>query len=270
MGFHLKLPNIKFLQIEGQNWNDTLHSHNDVYQISVPLQGQIIVNLNSKSNVLTDGHSTLANPFSVHGHEIEKRKSSFMIVGLNREALNNWAKDKYSIVDEIQFDEKQRIFTADLKQQMKVWLTPYLFENENSNPLMYDLENKVFHYFSEVLKGNHQVHRRSLHLASDVGMNRVLEYMHTNYTENLTIEQMAELAQQSTYHFIRSFKKFTKLSPYQYILTLRVEKGKELLCHSTKTITEISYDVGFSSPTHFYRNFIRLIGCTPKQYRDNM
>ncbi|WP_052342820.1 helix-turn-helix domain-containing protein [Bacillus sp. EB01] len=267
MGFHLKLPNIKFLQIEGQNWNDTLHSHKDVYQISIPLQGEMVANLNGKENVLTEGQSIVANPHSMHGHQFEGRTSSFIIVGLNREALNNWAKERFSILDEIEFNENQRVFTADLQRQMKLWLTPYLFENKNSNPLTIELENEIFSYFSGILKGSHQVRRRTLHVASDMAMDKVIEYIHTNYTDELTIEQMAELAQQSVYHFMRSFKKLTKFTPHQYILTLRIEKGKDLLCHSTKTITEIAYDLGFSSPTSFYRNFVRIVGCTPKQYR---
>jgi AraC family transcriptional regulator len=273
VGFHLKLPNIKFLQIEGQNWNDTLHSHDDVYQISIPLQGELVANLDNKEKVLTQGQSIVANPLSMHGHHFGEKKSSFIIIGFKREALNNWAKDRFLIKDEIEFNEEQIVFPADLKRQMKFWLTPFLFNNENSNSLTYEVENEIFHYFLGVLKGSHQINKfpsLGLHVASDIGMNKVLEYIHTHFSDELTIEKMAILAQQSKYHFMRSFKKLIKTTPYQYILTLRIEKGKELLCHSAKTITEISLELGFSSSTQFYRNFVRLVGCTPKQYRDRM
>lgn len=272
MGFHLRLPNIKFLQIEGQNWNDKPHSHDDVYQISIPIQGEVIAKLDNKESVLNEGKSIVANPLSVHGHHIGNRNSSFIIIGFNREAINNWAEDRFLIKDEIEFSSEQMIFSADLKQQMKGWLTPFLFNNENSNTLTNEIENEIFHYFSIVLKGSHQTNKRSsLGLyVSDIGMNNVLEYIHTNYADELTIEKMAEIAQQSKYHFMRTFKKLTKLTPHQYILTLRVQKGKEMLCHSSKTITEISYDLGFSSPIQFYRNFVRLVRCTPKQYRKQL
>jgi len=269
MGFHLKLPNIKFLQIEGQNWNDIQHSHHDVYQISIPLEGELIAKLDNKGKFLSEGKSIVANPLSIHGHHIGKQTTSFIIIGFNREAINKWAKDRFLIKDEIEFNSDQMVFSGDLKQQMKTWLTPFLFDNENSNTLTYEVENEIFHYFTGVLKGSHQTNKCSSHglHVSDIGMNNVLDYIHANYADELTIEKLAELAQQSKYHFMRTFKKLTKFTPHQYILTLRIEKGKEMLCHSSKTITEISYDLGFSSPTQFYRNFVRLVRCTPKVYR---
>lgn len=272
MGFHLKLPNIKFLQIEGQNWNDIPHSHEDVYQISIPLNGELIANINNKEKLLTEGQSIVANPFSTHGHQFGEKKSSFMIIGFNRDVLNDWAKVRLSVKGEIEFNEQQMVFPNDLKRQMKHWLAPFLFDHEkNSNLLTYEVENEILLYFTGILQGSHQTKGSSpsgLHIASDRYMNQVVEYIHTYYAEDITVDKMAELAQQSKYHFMRSFKKLTNFTPYQYILAIRIEKGKQLLRHSTRTITEIAYELGFSSQTQFYRNFVRLVGCTPKQYRN--
>lgn len=271
MGFHLQLSNIKFLQIDGQNWNDKPHSHEDAYQFSIPLKGELGTILDSREKVLTEGESIVANPFSTHGHQIGEQSSSFIIIGFNRNVFNEWARGIYSIKDEIEFSKNQIIFPNDLKLQMRQWISPFLFNNENSNILTHEVENNIFHYFSSILKGSHQTESLlsvDLHVASDVYMNRVLEYIHIHYSEDIKVEMIAELAQQSKFHFIRSFKKLTNTTPYQYILKLRIEKGKELLLLPTKSITEIAFEVGFSSSSQFYRNFIRIVGCTPKQFRD--
>lgn len=271
MGFHLKLPNMKFLQIDGQNWNDKPHSHDDVYQFSIPLKGELGTTLDHREKILNEGEAIVANPFSTHGHQLGEKNSSFIIIGFNRNVLNEWARDNYSISDEIEFSKNQIVFPNDLKLQMRQWLSPFLFNNETSNILTHEVETNIFHYFSSILKGSHQtesLHSGRVHVASDIYMNRVLEYIHTHYIEDIKVETIADLAQQSKFHFMRSFKKLTNTTPYQYILKLRIEKGKELLRFSNKSITEIAFELGFSSSSQFYRNFIRIVGCTPKRFRD--
>lgn len=157
MGFHLQLSNIKFLQIDGQNWNDKPHSHEDAYQFSIPLKGELGTILDSREKVLTEGESIVANPFSTHGHQIGEQSSSFIIIGFNRNVFNEWARGIYSIKDEIEFSKNQIIFPNDLKLQMRQWISPFLFNNENSNILTHEVENNIFHYISSILKGSHHV-----------------------------------------------------------------------------------------------------------------
>jgi AraC family transcriptional regulator len=266
MGFHLKLPNVKFLQIEGSNWQDTPHSHEDMYQISIPLQGELFASLENRKSKIYSGNALLANPNSVHGHRLGKQRSSFIIVGFNREVLNQWAEENLLVQGEIQFDDTQAIFASDLNQQMREWLTPFLFKEEVSNSLTTEVESNIFHYFTKALKGSHQI-KHQVRLASDEYINQTLEYIHDHYRQDIHIDTLAALAQQSKYHFIRSFKKWTKYSPYQYILFLRIEAAKDMLYSSTLTITQISYDLGFSNPSQFYRIFHQHAGLTPKQYR---
>ncbi|WP_419181480.1 helix-turn-helix domain-containing protein [Niallia circulans] len=59
------------------------------------------------------------------------------------------------------------------------------------------------------------------------------------------------MSRHSKYHFLRTFKKTINFTPYQYILILRINKGKELLKNSNRTIIEIANEVGFSSELNF-------------------
>jgi AraC family transcriptional regulator len=269
MGFHLKLSNVKFLQIEGSNWHDTPHLHEDVYQISIPLEGELIARLENRESKLNSGNAVLANPNSIHGHHLGKHKSSFIIIGINRKALNEWANEHLSLQDEVQFNHDQTIFAPDLKQQMKGWLSPFLFHEKGNSTLTTEVESTIFHYFTTILRGSHKLKEKETPpvIISNMYISEAIEYIHAHYCENIQIDTLAILAQQSKYHFIRSFKQWTKFSPYQYILRLRMEKAKHMLLYSTKTITEISYDVGFSSPSQFYRVFHKHVSCSPQQYR---
>lgn len=68
-------------------------------------------------------------------------------------------------------------------------------------------------------------------------------------------------------HLTRAFNKTFSLTPNAYINKIRIEKAKELLKASDKSITEISYDCGYKSLSTFYDNFKKVEGVSPMSYR---
>lgn len=269
MGLHLKLPNVQILQFDGHsNWNDPSHSHQDCYQITIPFNGKTIATLNQKEMILSKGNAIVANPNSTHSHEFNTESSSLVILGFNRNAFNNWLRDEKNLKDEVNFYENQQIFNNDLKLQMKQWFTHYILEEEYQSAFIDDLEVSIFQFFSALLRGSHNI-KEPLQLVSDSHLNHVLDYIHSHYTDDISVETLAGIAQQSKYHFIRSFKMITGFTPHQYVMIIKTKKAKELLTFSNKTITEISYEVGFSSPSQFYKNFGNLVGCSPRKFREN-
>jgi AraC family transcriptional regulator len=71
----------------------------------------------------------------------------------------------------------------------------------------------------------------------------------------------------SVYHFIRIFEKHLGISPYQYIINLRLHKAVGLLLSTNKSITEIARATNFSSIGRLSSCFRRQYGMTPLQYR---
>ena len=68
--------------------------------------------------------------------------------------------------------------------------------------------------------------------------------------------------------FIRSFKRYTGVTPLQYITTIRINKAKELLKDSGYSIQEIGSLVGYDNQLYFSRMFKKQTGCSPSQYRE--
>lgn len=64
------------------------------------------------------------------------------------------------------------------------------------------------------------------------------------------------------------FKKYTNMSPVDYLRYYRVEKSVELLRNTNMTITEIAYETGFTGASYYAETFRKYIGCTPMQYRE--
>ncbi len=86
--------------------------------------------------------------------------------------------------------------------------------------------------------------------------------------ENLyLIEEMAQDTNISPYHLIRKFKKMYGLTPHQFQIQCKVRKAQKLL-EEEKSVCEVTYDAGFCDQSHLDRFFQKIVGLSPKEYRE--
>ncbi len=95
----------------------------------------------------------------------------------------------------------------------------------------------------------------------------VRRYIDGHYTENLTLDSLADLVHVSKYHMAHSFAQEYGVSPINYMLTKRIEEGKQLLKNDDFSMSLISRMLGFSSPSYFSQSFKKLTGLSPNAYR---
>lgn len=98
-------------------------------------------------------------------------------------------------------------------------------------------------------------------------LNAVLDYLDQNYMENVTLDQAADVAGFSKYHFSRIFKQCSGYNFNDYLSYLRIKSAEMLLIKSELSITEIAMQTGFSSLSTFNRTFKKIKNCTPSEYR---
>ena len=96
---------------------------------------------------------------------------------------------------------------------------------------------------------------------------RSIQYFNENYTKDINIDEYAKSLHVSTCWFNRRFKQVTKVTPLQYILSLRLSNAKMLLKTQDYNVTETSYAVGFHNPLYFSRLFTKHIGMPPSEYK---
>ena len=85
--------------------------------------------------------------------------------------------------------------------------------------------------------------------------------------EDISLGTVAKAVNTSTFYFCKMFKKITGLNFTNYLSRVRIEKAKNLLLNPNLRISEIAFEVGFQSLTHFNRVFKKVIGQSPTQYR---
>lgn len=99
-------------------------------------------------------------------------------------------------------------------------------------------------------------------------LRRVQEFINANLGEDLSLAEIAEVADLSQYHFARSFRKTTGQTPQQYLMHQRIERAKELLAKDDLPIVEISLRTGFKNQSHFTTLFRKFTKLTPKLWRE--
>jgi AraC family transcriptional regulator len=98
-------------------------------------------------------------------------------------------------------------------------------------------------------------------------LRRVKEFIDAQISKDITISDLAAVAGLSQFHFIRAFKDAVGLSPYQFVLSERIQRARELLSERYLSIAEVARAVGFSDASQLNRVFRKFVGVTPTAFR---
>jgi AraC-like DNA-binding protein len=96
---------------------------------------------------------------------------------------------------------------------------------------------------------------------------RARDAMDRSFADALDVEALASAVHLSRAHFIRSFKDAFGETPHRYLQRRRIERAMAFLRETDRPVTEICFDVGFSSLGTFCRTFRAIVGCSASEYR---
>lgn len=96
---------------------------------------------------------------------------------------------------------------------------------------------------------------------------KVLDYINSNFSSRLVLEELAKASGYSVPHFSRLFTDYTGTTPIQYVNIVRVQNAARILAESTKSITCIAFDCGFETLEVFERCFKKYFGLSAAKYR---
>ena len=105
------------------------------------------------------------------------------------------------------------------------------------------------------------------HLRDLARLRRVRDRIDRDHAQPLDVEELARGVHMSAGHFSRAFRAAYGESPYQYLMTRRIERAMMLLRRGDLTVTEVCFAVGCSSLGTFSTRFTELVGMPPSAYR---
>jgi len=98
-------------------------------------------------------------------------------------------------------------------------------------------------------------------------LNRVLDYIAVNLAEDLSLSELAAHAGLSPHYFAELFRQSMGCAPHRYVLLQRIERSKQTLGDSRRTVLDACFESGFKNPTHFARMFRRFVGVSPSRFK---
>lgn len=165
-----------------------------------------------------------------------------------------------------------------LKKMVEEWgiehdiedLRRIYFGTRVMSPKQYDSVVKLLSIFAQhlsIVSNQVLVHQEN---SEPPVITRAKEYILEHQGEDLSLGQVAKAVNTSTFYFCKMFKKVTGINFTDYLSRVRIERAKNLLLNPSLRISEIAFEVGFQSLTHFNRVFKKIIGQSPTSYRSQL
>ncbi len=216
-----------------------LHNHVSVLTIDIILDGSVVLTTNKETRVYKQNETFAVFPYVPHSISAH---NSYTLLSLciDKNAIND--VEVATIQKHIGLLLMQAMNMGKINQYQILQLLNCLDEIANSpdwhlkdhNPYIHDL-------------------KRQLELYPEC---------------KLSVEEMAQNAFLSKYHFIRSFKAEVGLTPHQFQIQNRIRKAQRLI-HEADTITEVALTTGFCDQSHFIKQFEKYVGLPPLTYKSS-
>lgn len=105
--------------------------------------------------------------------------------------------------------------------------------------------------------------------SDELFLKKALEYIRLNHQNQISVEEIAEHACLSTFHFSRLFRKLTGLSPHNYLKQYRLSQSYKRLQNNT-SVFDTAIETGFYDSSHFIKTFHSYMAVSPKEYQDSV
>lgn len=252
------------------------HWHEEL-EIGIVKEGEIIVAAGSEKYVLKPGDGFFINSGELHGAwSMEPEKGIIhslvfhpRVVGGSIDSifwqkylqpLLNDERSRYLVFHEEENWQKEAI--ADIEWAWESCagdLPGFEFEVRNA------LSALVFLIVRN--KGSVKYHPSPKMLRDGSRIKQMLTFIQENYSEELSVEQIAQSVGISESEALRCFRSTIGAAPIQYLTQFRIQKAAELLAETEQKIVDIGIQCGFQDMSYFAKTFRRLRGCTPSEFR---
>ena len=161
--------------------------------------------------------------------------------------------------DDIQSKKGQKIKCNQQTADCISNVIKYMYSNQNE----YDISNELYSLLCSISKGN-ELNYESKKIDF---IEKAKNFIVSNYDKSISVNEMADQALMSASFFSKVFKETSGFSPYDYLLSVRLDKAKELLQKTDDSIQNIAFKTGFNSTSNFIYFFKKETGISPLKFR---
>jgi len=193
--------------------------------------------------------------------------------GSHEETIHDWVHitpdvaellDKYNIETDRIYYPKNHGFITDIIRRIEVESRS---EGMYSDMICDCLIRELIIRLARAVNSKSDTER--LNRQSKEQLKQLRRMLHFDYAKRWDISDMAKCINISPSYLHSAYKKLYGVSPMQDLINIRIEQAKSMLAESQKSIADIAREVGYTSSTHFIRQFSKNVGVSPLKYRQN-
>ncbi len=214
------------------------------------------------SHIAPAGSVVVVNPGEIHtGQAATKDGWSYRMLYPDASLLQRIASELRGQQSDIPFFPAPVVQDANLASMIHL-----LHLSLEHSPSTIERESRLMEAFAQLIvrHADSRLQARAVKQERQ-SVRRVREYIEAHYAENVSLEQLATIADLSPFHLLRVFQQETGLSPHLYLTQVRIARAKSLLAFGLP-ITQAALETGFVDQSHLTRQFKRHVGITPGQY----
>ncbi len=247
----------------GKRCDTNLHWHKELEFVYM-INGTLEVRINGNSFQINDNEFYFCNSEEIHiTNAPDKNKViKYIVILLSYEYLRPFFKKIDSINFSIDNSAKQKLIPL-FKEMIKYAESDDPFKTLNMKSVMM----KIYH----ILLSECSVYKKnafSLNVPEKfIYAKKIIEYIGSNYVDDISLKEMADMVGLSPAYFSQYFKSITETSPIQYLNLVRLDHALSDMLNYNESVTQASMNNGFASVKAFIEICKKVYGCTPVQYK---
>ncbi len=236
------------------------HIHRE-FEFLVMTEGRGTIYIENEKFEINKGEGIFINSEELHiGVKTNSEKAGFFAVVFAPEAFGNLELDK--VVEKYVAPVLKNEVSVKRLLDKSVVTVLNKIHNEKSELLIKAYLYEAWNLLLEGAKKSDDLKNTNIE-----EIKTVMEYIRRNAEYEITLSDMANAINISRSYLCREFKKVVHMTPFEYLISVRIDKGCELLKNTDLSIGEISQSCGFNSFSYFTKIFGKKMHCSPKEYR---
>ena len=238
------------------SWNKTSDELDQCFKIYNPVKGNAIINVNNKEYLIESGNIYFISGFNI----VSQKCNSFMDIYwlhfiprslylrhilLNSDPVRVWGNMNFPFMSNFNKYIK-KIFSNDNFKSSKISSLPYSFEEAK-------IHSYILNLIADIIK---DIPAQSLSASGVIAkLDCSIKFMNNEFKYNPSLKEIALKSNLAPNYFHRIFKKNFGVTPFNYMLRLRMEHAIKLLTTTGISVKEIAFESGYDNEFYFYRQF---------------
>lgn len=263
IGFPVGIYN--FSNRKGDDVVFAIHYHFE-FELFIVTEGNVKLQVESEIFYLEAGQGVFINSGELHSTFAITDKCRCLSIVFSPEFISSKNEELYEKFIEPTINKSISFSSILSKDEVELALASNVQFQKQSNGYELFIKSNLTRIMALLISDSERMSSEKKDIKKEI-VRMVLDYIHNNYKNTLTLKDMSEIAHVSKEYLCNIFRIVAGLSPITYLNRYRIMQSAYMLRNSNKKISEIAIECGFNGSSYFNKQFLHFMKCTPKEYR---